>query len=775
MDSFYYRWSSYQTKQGSGGKQWVGRDWSDGSFVRDNQQHSGRSNRNSYDYNNMQKGKYEKKPFDEQSRQSFDQRRPFDETRKPFDDNRRPFDGRNYDYGRGNYQDQPRRHFDDQENYSGENQWKQHSGGYDGRRPFDQQRGYQEKYDDQRSRGYNNQQRGGGAAREIREQPHDEGSKAAQSNSPPDRRYPQRQFEEKRPLLDERQRPVSEDDRSRRPFDEHSRNYNDRHYMNEFKEESHGRHYDEQPKGSFDAHDDNKRGLDRKRDGQHAIRTTPDSSRGYNDNQPLMKDERSFDRQSKESSYESDKSLSSDANFCVEKISNWNNPEEKVKRGSEEMNTLLKHELESSSWADVSLDCEYSSDSGFQSGKSKHHLLSKEDSLSEKEQTASEPRSIEKSMPVVPTPITKEKLEACDKTKEIRKNMTTLKKGSILESGDKQESKSALSSKENQQHQKSREKGNVWNNSGGSGSNNRSSKNGESTRSDNSNNNINKSQGGGDTASSAMSSWAEKTAGMSNNNNSTEQPQKSNKQTNKGGQGNNNKNHQNSNHQTNSNKQPTTLINNKKENNTITNNSTHKWVSPLLETPISGSNAIPTVTTTNRELLNTNAQQKTMGSSSNNNNNNNSFAKGSIKEMSPEETQPSTVSSSSNSVGEQEFSTTAADEAPENPLDNLDSNANVGRVGGGRGRSRGRGGRDGGRGDSRSGYQSGGRGARGSSVSQVLFFFFLNQYLKYICFNWYIHFEPVLFLIAATDFPFGNRSRNMNIRTRAVIKIIFFL
>ena len=27
--------------------------------------------------------------------------------------------------------------------------------------------------------------------------------------------------------------------------------------------------------------------------------------------------------------------------------------------------------------------------------------------------------------------------------------------------------------------------------------------------------------------------------------------------------------------------------------------------------------------------------------------------------------------------------------------------------------------------------------------------------------------------IAATDFPFGNRSRNMNIRTRAVIKIIF--
>ena len=30
-----------------------------------------------------------------------------------------------------------------------------------------------------------------------------------------------------------------------------------------------------------------------------------------------------------------------------------------------------------------------------------------------------------------------------------------------------------------------------------------------------------------------------------------------------------------------------------------------------------------------------------------------------------------------------------------------------------------------------------------------------------------------LFLIAATDFPFGNRSRNMNIRTRAVIKIIF--
>ena len=28
-------------------------------------------------------------------------------------------------------------------------------------------------------------------------------------------------------------------------------------------------------------------------------------------------------------------------------------------------------------------------------------------------------------------------------------------------------------------------------------------------------------------------------------------------------------------------------------------------------------------------------------------------------------------------------------------------------------------------------------------------------------------------VIAATDFPFGNRSRNMNIRKRAVIKIIF--
>ena len=28
-------------------------------------------------------------------------------------------------------------------------------------------------------------------------------------------------------------------------------------------------------------------------------------------------------------------------------------------------------------------------------------------------------------------------------------------------------------------------------------------------------------------------------------------------------------------------------------------------------------------------------------------------------------------------------------------------------------------------------------------------------------------------IIAANDFPFGNRSRNMNIRTRAVIKIIF--
>ena len=31
-----------------------------------------------------------------------------------------------------------------------------------------------------------------------------------------------------------------------------------------------------------------------------------------------------------------------------------------------------------------------------------------------------------------------------------------------------------------------------------------------------------------------------------------------------------------------------------------------------------------------------------------------------------------------------------------------------------------------------------------------------------------------LLIIAATDFPFGNRSRNMNIRTRAVIKIIFW-
>lgn len=316
-------------------------------------------------------------------------------------------------------------------------------------------------------------------------------------------------------------------------------------------------------------------------------------------------------------------------------------------------------ETQSSSWADISSDCDNSSNATFQPTTPKAQVL-EESSLPRTEDVLScDTQNIGKASQSAPSPITKERLEASDKEKEIRKNMTTLKRLNIGESADRSDSKESTSpGNKDTPHSNaaSRDKGNAWNSNSS-----RSSKNGERTRPDStvatknsSNKNNNKSSQGGGEKITTNTSWAEKTAGL-NTSPDTKASNSSRSSTSSNTSHNSNKTSTTTNSNNNSHtagKQEQGASNNNKEEAII------NWSSPLLETP---------TTTSKHQMLET---------EENNTNN--------------------------NSAPELEYSTTAADEGGDKRTDDHGSH------GGSRGVAY-RGAR-GARGDPRGGYMSGGRG-----------------------------------------------------------------
>ena len=181
-------------------------------------------------------------------------------------------------------------------------------------------------------------------------------------------------------------------------------------------------------------------------------------------------------------------------------------------------------------------------DTSKKSGKDRSHG-DKEDSKSSESNSDNNSSQKEKvallgkepSKSYAPTPVTRERLEASEKEKEIRKNMTTLKRGVAIDKlekiADKEKNDSAAKEKYISKPQP--ENSNAWVNNSSSGSNNNKSapKNGDRPRQESKKNNNNNNASNNQTApevktssrASSTTSWAEKTAGNNNNNHDNKQ------------------------------------------------------------------------------------------------------------------------------------------------------------------------------------------------------------------------------------------------------------
>ena len=594
--------------------------------------------------------------------------------------------------------------------------------------------------------------------------------------------------------FDDHRRPSSDDQQRRPPFDDQRRGLFDGQKKSSYEDQHYSKNCNDQRRSMDDQQrsiDDHSRIIEEKPSSYDSRRSAVDSNE-YNQlpdkNIDYRHHEESYGEKNKEDSnnkysdqfhdyrMEQQYNMNTIEHSDKEKkipllqtketpvVREWPTDEKKSSKRDEEvvMNRKdmdekdNKYEMESASWADVSNECDYST-SAFQPHKPKGDSAERDEQLQDKIKLDGVKSD---KVPIVPSPITKERLEACDKEKEIRKNMTTLKKGNQVDQSEKTDSKENAGQKEKQQHS-AKDRSNAWvnNNNASNNSNNRSSKNGERTRPDsvtttnsgshNNNNSSNKSSilsQGGETTTAATS-WAEKTAGLTGNNN-TQQPHHtttaattttSNSKGNKGSTNtrNNNKgrdhhqqtsagnsrntttttnnNNSSSTAQPNSNNKPQPLLSlNTTATNKEHNSNAPKWSRPLLETPIlTPSNNATEVTTTS----------SSKGKGNNNNNNRREITDETSRQ------QINTTNINNNSVAEQGSSATVEDEVAKDSSGSGPKMADYDGRGGGsrsgygtnmRGRGRGGNSRDS-SGGVRGGYvnnsRGGGRGGGGVGYS----------------------------------------------------------